>query len=167
MNRWVQGPIRTAAIWGTIISINNRSLRKLIRQNRRILDQSRQHCAASIITKTVATRLFFRRAARVAFYMPFDGELSPIELCSLSFDMGKQCYLPRVTGSKLTFQRYIPNSTPMRENRFNIPEPVTQQSISPKILDVVFMPLVAFDRSGNRLGMGKGYYDNTFARINR
>ena len=167
MNRWVQGPIRTAAIWGTIISVNNQSLRKSIRQNRRSLDQEHLQCAASVITKTIAAKLFFRRATSVAFYMPFEGEVSPVELCSLSFNMGKQCYLPRMTGSKLTFEYFIPNSTPMKKNRFNIPEPASRQSISPRVLDVVFMPLVAFDQSGNRLGMGKGYYDNTFSGIER
>ncbi|HAK53185.1 MAG TPA: 5-formyltetrahydrofolate cyclo-ligase [Gammaproteobacteria bacterium] len=138
-----------------------------MRQRRRALDDVPQGGAGTSIRKIISPTLMFRKASRVAFYMPFDGEVSPIELCSLSHDMGKQCYLPRVTGSKLTFEQYVPDSTPMRRNRFDIAEPMIRQPISPKILDVVFMPLVAFDQNGNRLGMGKGYYDNTFAGIDQ
>jgi len=52
----------------------------------------------------------------------------------------------------------------VRANRFGIPEPAEPEHfLSPSDLDVVLMPLTAFDRSGNRLGSGGGWYDRSFA----
>ena len=58
----------------------------------------------------------------------------------------------------------------MRRNRYNIPEPLWRKTLEypPKHLDLVFVPLLGFDSSGSRLGMGGGYYDRTFSfRHNR
>lgn len=167
MNRWVQGPIRTAAIWGTIIPTDNQAVRKSLRQRRRSLDPALQRQAAECVKRIISATLLFRKASRLAFYLPFDGEIDPLPLCLLAHRSGKQCYVPRVKENSLVFERYVPDVTPMRKNRLNIPEPTTRRSISAKMLDVVFMPLVAFDQNGNRLGMGKGYYDHTFANISR
>ena len=55
----------------------------------------------------------------------------------------------------------------MLRNFFGLLEPEpTAPVIAPQDLSCVFMPLVAFDDKGNRLGMGKGYYDRTFAFVN-
>ena len=109
------------------------------------------------------------KARRVAFYLPADGEISPIPLCRLSARLGKACYLPVISNDNtiLTFDLYAPDVTVLKKNRYGIPEPQTHQPIPARMLDIVFMPLVAFDREGNRLGMGKGYYDHTFKNVDR
>lgn len=50
------------------------------------------------------------------------------------------------------------------KNKFNVPEPAGGTIIPPEQLDMVFVPLVAFDERGYRVGYGKGYYDRYLAR---
>ncbi len=54
----------------------------------------------------------------------------------------------------------LTDSTVIKENHWNIPEPVDGIEIDNKKIDVVFVPLLAFDKQGNRVGYGKGFYDN-------
>lgn len=51
----------------------------------------------------------------------------------------------------------------LHRNRFHIPEPRRQARLSARALNVVLLPLTGFDASGNRLGMGGGFYDRTLA----
>ncbi len=57
----------------------------------------------------------------------------------------------------------LQENTPFVLSKYNIPEPVNGIEIQPKQLDVVFVPLLAFDERGNRVGYGKGFYDRFLA----
>lgn len=71
--------------------------------------------------------------------------------------------------SKSNFNDYsmshylLTDSTTIKKNRYNIPEPIDGIEIKPSQLDVVFIPLLAFDTIGNRIGYGKGFYDRFLA----
>ena len=57
-------------------------------------------------------------------------------------------------------QNYLlTDSTVIKINSWGIPEPVDGIEIPPEKIDVVFIPLLAFDKKGNRIGYGKGFYD--------
>lgn len=53
----------------------------------------------------------------------------------------------------------LTDSTVIKKNKWNIPEPVDGIEIPSEKIDVVFVPLLAFDQNGHRLGYGKGFYD--------
>ncbi|MDY2586309.1 5-formyltetrahydrofolate cyclo-ligase [Winogradskyella aquimaris] len=53
----------------------------------------------------------------------------------------------------------LTDGTKIKKNNYNIPEPVDGIEIKSSQIDVVFIPLLAFDNSGNRIGYGKGFYD--------
>jgi len=53
----------------------------------------------------------------------------------------------------------LTDSTPIKLNKFNIPEPQDGLEVPVEKIDVVFVPLLAFDTQGNRIGYGKGFYD--------
>jgi 5-formyltetrahydrofolate cyclo-ligase len=106
----------------------------------------------------------------VAFSLARDGEISPHLLLKEAQRRGKYCYLPvmsRHGEDKLTFRRVEPGKKLHSANRYAIPEPRSGKIGSANALSLVLLPLVAFDAHGNRLGMGKGYYDRTFAFLHR
>ena len=53
----------------------------------------------------------------------------------------------------------LTDSTVIKKNHYNIPEPIDGIEISDDKIDVVFVPLLAFDKLGNRVGYGNGFYD--------
>jgi 5-formyltetrahydrofolate cyclo-ligase len=57
----------------------------------------------------------------------------------------------------------LTDSTIIKKNSYNIPEPVDGIEISNNKIEVVFIPLLAFDKQGNRVGYGKGFYDRFLA----
>ncbi|WP_303316345.1 5-formyltetrahydrofolate cyclo-ligase [Flavivirga abyssicola] len=53
----------------------------------------------------------------------------------------------------------LTDNTKIKKNSYNIPEPVDGIPIAPNTIEVVFIPLLGFDKTGNRVGYGKGFYD--------
>ncbi len=139
-------------------------LRQLMRAKRRELTTSQQNLAARRIANLLRAKPPFSRSKRVAFYLAYDGEIDPCQLLRLAAKQNKQCFLPVVTNSnKLLFTRYKPGDK-LITNRFNILQPIAKGGLcSAKRLDLVLVPLVAYDIQGARLGMGGGYYDRSFA----
>ncbi len=53
----------------------------------------------------------------------------------------------------------LTDNTKIKKNEYNIPEPVDGLEVPTKKIDVVFVPLLAYDKTGHRAGYGKGFYD--------
>jgi len=60
----------------------------------------------------------------------------------------------------------LQENTFLKTSKYGIPEPVSGIEISPEIIDVVFVPLLAYDVKGNRVGYGKGFYDRFLKKCN-
>lgn len=144
------------------------SLRREIREKRASLPAFRQHLASfSLARRVVLATPRINHAKKMAFYLAQEGEISLLPLIAYCLRLRRQCFLPVLSGSNentLGFARWIPGE-PMSVNRFGIAEPhVSQHELfSAAEMDIIFMPLVAFDTMGHRLGMGGGYYDRSLA----
>ncbi len=142
-----------------------RRLRAEMRARRSALSTAYRHCAALGLYRSFRRHPLFLRAASIAGYFPMGGELDPGPLLAHAHHLGKAVYLPVLNGQSLRFARYHPGRSALRCNRYGIPEPRTplHGCVDARALDLILMPLVAFDARGGRLGMGGGYYDRTLA----
>lgn len=76
----------------------------------------------------------------------------------------KEVVVPKIIDPEQLQHILLTDQTPFQKNSLGIPEPVSGIQIEPSKIDVVFVPLLAFDNKGNRIGYGKGYYDRFLAR---
>ncbi|WP_259649798.1 5-formyltetrahydrofolate cyclo-ligase [Shewanella sp. c952] len=151
----------------TIDSNSPKTIRKTVRTARRKLSLAQQKQSSILAAKSALDKLKQLKAAKVALYLTNDGELDTAPLIEMLWQLGIQVYLPRLhpfSAGNLIFLQYEPKSA-LEKNNLGIWEPKLNitQMILPHQLDVVITPLVAFDRFGNRMGMGGGYYDRTLA----
>jgi len=142
-------------------------LRRSLRQRRRQITHFQQRKAARWIKHRVAGLSDWQGARRVALYLASDGEIDPSLLMSLGWHQHKQVFLPVLHPFKAGRMLFMPvsSTTTFQRNRWGIREPRLKLSacIPSAMLDLVLLPLVAFDREGRRMGMGKGFYDRAFA----
>lgn len=148
--------------------MDTKALRQQIRKQRRALADAEREQASFAVCERIAASQHFKKSQHIAFYLSNDGEIDLNLLIEHAWQQGKHCYLPVLAEpntKRLWFIPYYPDSK-LRNNRFGIPEPV--HSAKARIrktlsLDLILMPLVAFDLQGNRLGMGGGFYDRSLA----
>ena len=72
----------------------------------------------------------------------------------------KNVLVPKISGTSKLTHYLLTDSTVFKKNRWNIPEPLEGITVPANKIEVVFVPLLAFDLKGNRVGYGKGFYDN-------
>jgi len=109
---------------------------------------------------TIARRLLgdfvFMKGAIIAGYAAIRGEADPFPLMVALANQGHALCLPQTRGESLVFRAWKPGD-PLVVGRFNVPEP--DDKARERRPDLVLVPLLAFDKSGHRLGYGAGYYD--------
>ena len=146
---------------------NNKSqLREQLRSRRRLLAAEERHAAASAISRQANELPTWNASQHIAIYLPADGEIDTGPLTRSCREQAKSLYLPIVDQDrKLEFALWIEGDE-LHNNRFGIPEPgANAKRVPPHQLNIIFMPLVGWDPSGNRLGMGGGFYDRALAGI--
>ncbi|ABR74031.1 5-formyltetrahydrofolate cyclo-ligase [Actinobacillus succinogenes] len=147
------------------ISERRAQLRRQIRKTRQNLTALEQIRAAQTVTQKALNLIAQRHAEHIGLYLSFDGEISTRPLIDALWAQRKNVYLPVLhpfCKGYMLFLHYTPE-TELMPNGLGIPEPrLNVKNILPiNRLDIIFTPLVAFDKQGNRLGMGGGFYDRT------
>jgi len=146
-------------------------LRSQMRVKRRSLDDRLAANAALAIARRLQRIPAFRRSRCVAGYWPFDGEVDVRPALAAAQERRATTVLPSLSRRRvgeMGFAAWRPG-VPMTQNRYGIPEPlpVDRRLFRAADLDVVLVPLLAFDDRGHRIGMGGGYYDRCFATVTR
>jgi 5-formyltetrahydrofolate cyclo-ligase len=102
----------------------------------------------------------------LSLYFPVKGEVPTEEIFQYARKNGKIVVFPRIKGRSIEFSP-VNDLRDMRKGAFGIPEPSSTSVCSLSEIDLLLVPGVAFDRCGNRLGYGKGYFDSVLRRSPR
>ena len=146
-------------------NLKRSALRQLIRARRQALSAQQQSDAAQALVAQFNQHNVINQAQHIALYLANDSELATQAVITWCWQQGKRVYIPILhpfSHKHLLFTEFTAD-TPLTKNKYAILEPqLDVRRVIPYLqLDVICCPLVAFDRQGNRLGMGGGYYDRT------
>jgi 5-formyltetrahydrofolate cyclo-ligase len=128
-----------------------------IRQNLPALSREKLQSATLFAKECLLNWNTFVNSRRIGFYLAMEDEVS----LQFLFDSGKDLYLPRFNSdSKCYEMALVKNEASLQDGRFGIREPkMTCLAAVENEIDLWFVPAVAFDKTGNRLGRGGGFYD--------
>jgi len=146
-------------------------LRQELRLKRNSLSSTEQKQAAIVLKEKLSKHPKVRSAKHIAVYLANDGELDPKPFIQWCWQNNICVYLPVIhpfSPGNLLFLHYQEN-TVLIKNEYGVAEPkLNVTTICPaRNLDLIFTPLVAFDKHGNRLGMGGGFYDRTLSHCQK
>lgn len=142
-------------------------LRKCARRSRRALTPRERAEKSRAVCRHIHRSAVFRRTYRLALYAAAPEEVDLSALARHAWCVKKAVFLPVLRPyrpPRLWFGRWIAGRR-LRPNRYGTLEPPARYASGTSLhaLSVVLTPVVAFDAAGNRIGMGKGYYDRSFA----
>ena len=105
------------------------------------------------------------KISSIGIYHPIKSEISPLKLIKICKNLSLKICLPVIDKNKneLTFSKFD-NQITLTKNKYGIFEPNKLTQIIP---DIIFVPMVGFDKNLNRLGYGKGFYDRTISKLRK
>jgi 5-formyltetrahydrofolate cyclo-ligase len=161
-------PVLGKALGKSGVAQQKANLRQTMRGRRRELDHRQQAGAALAVGRHVLHSALFRRAHNIGLYLENDGEIGTRHLIQACARAQKSVWLPEVTDDReLRFLLYHQGDK-LVSNHYGILQPRSDRPcIDAMDLDLVALPLVAFDRCGMRLGMGGGFYDRAFGQLSQ
>lgn len=133
--------------------------RKIKNMRGMLLEKERIDAAREVFDRLEKTAAFLM-ADRILMYHSLPDELSTHEFLD-KWKSRKKFFLPRVNGVNLDILPY--DESRLELGAFHIEEPVGEDTVNPEEIELVVVPAVAYDRKGNRLGRGKGFYDRLLA----
>ena len=128
-------------------------------------EEDRDKKSRIIKRKLFATQVF-KKAKIVMFYIAFRGEVNTEEMIKEAKKSGKIVTVPLCVKNRIAIKPcMLDGHGKLRKGPYGVLEPAVKSCILLENLDLVIVPGVAFDKKGNRLGRGKGFYDRFLEKL--
>lgn len=147
------------------IKLEKDSIRNSVGEKRSALSDAQVKQKSLLISDYLYSLDVFKLSNSIALYSPIQNEVITESIFNKAIQAEKEVYFPRVNGSSLDFHR-IDKLEQLKTGNFGVLEPQGYlYKANTEDIDLYVLPGLAFDRFGNRLGYGKGYYDRALANI--
>jgi len=145
-------------------------LRKIILKRRNELTATEVEQKSAAIASKLFNLDFFKEAKTVMFYCSMPGEVDTKSMIRKALNLGKRVFLPCINEKSKTLKalEFNVSSDVLEKGPYGIYQPKqnAKKRSAVKHFDIVFVPAIAFDESGYRIGFGHGYYDRFLATNN-
>jgi 5-formyltetrahydrofolate cyclo-ligase len=151
-----------------LVATEKKLLREQMRARRRQLEPARQAAMSQAIISRLETLPIFQQARVIHAYVAWRNEVDTHDLIRRLLQERRRVAVPKVEPATDQLQHYfITDFSELQDGAFGIlePPPAPNRLAAPSQFDLVLVPGLAFDRAGNRLGMGKGHYDHFLAAV--
>ena len=138
-------------------------LRKELLAARRALARAAREHAALAVARHVSITRWLGRGKRIGLYASMPYELGTAPLIALARARGCEIFVPRITSMRARRMEFVPFGARGRFHAFGMHEPWSMEFMPARCLDTIFVPAVALDRRGGRIGHGAGFYDRALA----
>ena len=133
-----------------------------LRSRREMTAEYRTQASQKICDDVTSAREFLS-ASLIACYLPMHDEVDTRSIIERAWRANKRIFIPITRNNGEMLFREIRPDTTLQRNKMSIWEPQSGDFISPRELQLVVTPTVAFDKHRHRIGMGGGYYDRCFS----
>lgn len=135
-------------------------IRLSVKTQKALLSAQEKADAAAAAFAVLEKHAAFLMAQNILMYHSLPDELSTLDFID-KWHTRKRFFLPRVNGVNLDILPY--DQSTLRLGAFHIEEPQGDDTTDISQIEMVVVPAIAYDRRGNRVGRGKGYYDRLLA----
>jgi 5-formyltetrahydrofolate cyclo-ligase len=144
------------------------SLREKLKTIRGQVDPGQAEASGQGVWNMLQSRPEFKKAKVIGAFASMPGEINTYSILEGVMNQGKKLCLPRVTTDKSHFEYYpLEDLKNLSAGTYGILEPSGHHLTPWEDLDLILVPGLAFDREGNRLGFGRGYYDRALPLLRK
>lgn len=146
--------------------MNKQDFRKKYKQRREKLSRSQiEDASLAIANQVLGLDIWDYTNYHIFLSISEKNEVNTEYLLHILQGRDKSIIVPKTNFSEGRLTHILlQENTALQLSKYAIPEPISGIEISPEQIDVVFVPLLAYDTKGNRIGYGKGFYDGFLAK---
>lgn len=148
--------------------MDKKALRSLYKKHRSALTPDQiQSLSLAIANQCLRLNIWDKTFYHLFLTIEEKQEVNTQYLMQILMGRDKEIIISSCDFDSMQMQSYLlTEETKIKKNNFNIPEPISGPRFEDTKIEVVFIPLLAYDEKGNRIGYGKGFYDRFLARCN-